>query len=95
MKQVEPKRTAVQDAVLDLRHRLGMTQERFALALHVGLVTVARWERSREPTGISLARLELLAIQFNQQELANIFHAAQLLDAANLMLPECGRQAGA
>jgi transcriptional regulator with XRE-family HTH domain len=95
MKQVEPKRTAVQDAVLDLRHRLGMTQERFALALHVGLVTVARWERSREPTGISLARLELLAIQLNQQELANIFHTAQLLDAANLMIPERGRQAGA
>ena len=95
MKQVEPKRSLIQDAVLALRHRLGMTQERFAIALHVELVTVARWERSRNPTGISLARLELFAIQSQQPDLAEVFHQAQLVDAANLMIPESGRQAGA
>lgn len=95
-KRTEPKRTAIQAAVVALRHRLGMTQERFAIALHVELVTVARWERSRNAAGISLSRLELLAIQHQQHDLAQVFHRAQLIDAANLMLPdEVSKKGGA
>ena len=61
--------------------------------LGVGLVTVARWETSRTPTGTSLARLELLAMQYNRTKFADIFHKAELEAASRLMQP--GEEEGA
>lgn len=83
-----PRKTPIQEAVINLRHALGLTQERFAAALGVGLVTVARWETSRTPAGTSLARLEVLAMHNRRPEFADIFHQAQLKEASRLMQSE-------
>ena len=47
--------------VRELRCRLGMTQERFAAALGVGLGTLRHWERGdRQPRGPALALLNVV-----------------------------------
>jgi DNA-binding transcriptional regulator YiaG len=53
----EKKTTPVYD-VRELRHRLGMTQERLAQYMGVSFATINRWERGRsKPSPLAMQRL--------------------------------------
>ena len=63
-------------ALIELRRRLGETQESLARRLNVSLQTVALWETKRPPQGIVLALLSRLAEQHQHADLAQIFLGA-------------------
>jgi len=67
------ERNDVQQAIVELRRRLGMTQQ--ALAVHLGkaVVTVARWETTRPPKGESLVALIRMAQAAGHDDLAAVF----------------------
>ena len=70
--QSERKLTRAQQAVIDLRKALGVTQQRLATMMGKSLVTVARWESSRPPTGASLYELLLFAERHGQRSVAYV-----------------------
>jgi transcriptional regulator with XRE-family HTH domain len=71
------KRTPIQEAVIEMRKRLELTQQQLSEALGVVLPTVGRWESSRPPSGFSLARLYMYAQRFdNTRDLSEIFWQA-------------------
>ena len=63
-------------ALIELRQRLGETQESLARRLNVSLQTVALWETRRPPQGIVLLRLSSLAEEYQHRDLAQIFEEA-------------------
>lgn len=67
-------RTECQQALVDLRERLGLTQRKLALALDVTVVSVCRWETSRPPSGTVLAKLADFARSSGQVDLAELFN---------------------
>jgi transcriptional regulator with XRE-family HTH domain len=67
------KRTPMQQAVVDLRQRLNLTQRELAAALGVTTVSVCRWETSRSPSGASLVQLAAFARSSGENDLANTF----------------------
>jgi transcriptional regulator with XRE-family HTH domain len=62
--------TPAQQAVIDLRRALNLTQQKLANLMGKSMVTVARWESSRPPTGASLYELLLFAHRHGQEEIA-------------------------
>jgi len=60
-------------AVKKLREALGQTQQQFAQTLNTAITTIARYETGRTPKGQFLSRLEAVATQNNQIELAKVF----------------------
>lgn len=66
-------RPKLSQALIELRLRLGETQESLARRLHVSLQTVALWETKRAPKGIILFRLSKLAEGHQYADLAKIF----------------------
>jgi transcriptional regulator with XRE-family HTH domain len=62
--------TPAQQAVIDLRRALGLSQQKLATLMGKSIVTVARWETSRPPTGASLYELLLFAERRGQREVA-------------------------
>ena len=74
-----PKRKSrpeLSSTLIELRKRLGETQESLARRLNVSLQTVALWETRRPPQGIVLLRLSSLAEEYQHADLAQIFEAA-------------------
>ena len=69
-------RTPVQQAVVDMRHRCGLTQLEFALALDVTPVTTARWETTHPPRGRALDKLAQFAERRGEIVWASIFNGA-------------------
>ena len=69
-------RTAVQQALVDLRRRLGMTQLELAAALDVTPVTVARWETAYPPRENGLSKLAEFADSRGELIYASIFNGA-------------------
>jgi transcriptional regulator with XRE-family HTH domain len=69
-------RPELSSALIELRKRLGETQESLARRLNVSLQTVALWETRRPPQGIVLLRLSSLAEEYQHTDLAQIFEAA-------------------
>jgi transcriptional regulator with XRE-family HTH domain len=69
-------RTAVQNALIDLRRHLGLTQLQLALALGVTPATTARWETTHPPRGRALDRLAQFADQRGAIVWASIFNGA-------------------
>ena len=63
----------VQQALLRLRSRLGLTQQALAVQLGIAITTVARWETSRPPRGAMLLKLAWFSTQKNCKEEAAIF----------------------
>jgi DNA-binding transcriptional regulator YiaG len=50
--------------VRELRHRIGLTQERFAARLGVSFPTINRWENGKaEPSPLALRQIEALALE--------------------------------
>jgi transcriptional regulator with XRE-family HTH domain len=68
-----PADTAVRKAVLDLRHRLGQTQQQFATSLGIAISTAVRYKLTRTPQGKMLAKLARLAIENGFDEEAYLF----------------------
>ena len=55
------KRGKTANLVYDLRHRLGLTQEKLAAKLGVTFPTINRWENSRSnPSPLALKQIEEL-----------------------------------
>ena len=69
--------TEVQEAVIELRRNLNLTQQMLALQMGKAMMTVSRWERFRPPTGRSLEELESFARRVGQIELARVFQGAR------------------
>jgi transcriptional regulator with XRE-family HTH domain len=65
--------TLAQRGVIDLRRALGLSQQKLATLMGKSIVTVARWESSRPPTGVSLYELLLFAERRGQREIARVF----------------------
>jgi transcriptional regulator with XRE-family HTH domain len=69
-----------QQAVVDLRRALNLSQQKLATLMGKSIVTVARWETSRPPTGASLYELLLFAERRGQRDiaraLADVIHEA-------------------
>jgi transcriptional regulator with XRE-family HTH domain len=66
----------VQQALVDLRSRLGITQLELALALGVTPTTTARWETTHPPRGRALLRLAEFADQRGELVWASVFNGA-------------------
>ena len=67
---------AVNEAVRKLRGHFEETQQEFAHRLETAMVTIARWETSRVPSGKALERLHALAQAARLAECAEVFRQA-------------------
>jgi transcriptional regulator with XRE-family HTH domain len=65
----------IQDAVRELRNRLGWTQEDLARNLGLTLRTVVRYENDLPPRGPALGRLYAIASEKGHEDLAKLFDA--------------------
>jgi DNA-binding transcriptional regulator YiaG len=72
---LQPERglTAAQQAVVDLRRVLNLSQQKLATLMGKSIVTVARWETSRPPTGASLYELLMFAHRRDLKDIARVF----------------------
>lgn len=66
-------RNDLQQAIVELRRRLGLTQQDLAVHLGKAVVTIARWETARPPRGESLAALVRMAEAAGHDDLAAAF----------------------
>lgn len=64
------EKTVVQQALLDLRKRLGMTQQDLAFALMRSVITVCRWENTSPPSKNSLLQIAQYAREMRAIEIA-------------------------
>lgn len=71
----DPVLSAENLAIAELRSRLQMTQQDFAVALGMSINTIARFETGREPNSKSLAALSTFARANRQFDLARIFES--------------------
>ena len=73
-------------AVIDLRGKMGITQQTLAVEyMHSAITTVARWESSHPPRGEALIRLAELAKKHRHMEICRIFLAAYLQQVLGCM----------
>lgn len=81
-------------AITKLRKKLGYTQQQFADALRVTVVTVSRYENGREPAAKILQRLVELAKRSQAQHLQELFAAKLQSDVASRVesLPSTGAE---
>jgi transcriptional regulator with XRE-family HTH domain len=71
--EAERQLTPAQQAVIDLRQALNLSQQKLATLMGKSIVSVARWETSRAPTGGSLYELLLFAERRGQRDIARVF----------------------
>ncbi|MBM3744858.1 MAG: hypothetical protein FJW34_03555 [Acidobacteria bacterium] len=74
---------AIRQAVRGLRQALGDTQQSFAQRLGLAISTVVRYELTRAPRGVELARFWQLAVQHKLPEYADSF-ARAMADELNM-----------
>lgn len=67
------RREEHQAALVELRRRLGLTQQQLAVALGKAVVTVARWETRRAPSARELVALGAFCRSAGQHDLADLF----------------------
>jgi DNA-binding transcriptional regulator YiaG len=84
--QTERELTPAQQAVVDLRRALGLSQQKLATLMGKSIVTVARWETKRPPSGTSLYELLVFAERRGQKEIAKAF-ATVIGEAGNPQSP--------
>ncbi len=70
------RRSPLAKALIELRSRLGETQQSMAVRFGVAVQTIARWETTGEPQSIMLWRLWELAREHQYDDLRDIFVAA-------------------
>jgi transcriptional regulator with XRE-family HTH domain len=63
-------------AVRDLRHHFGDTQQQFAQRMGTAVITIARWETKRPPSGESLQKLLLFSDAMGLSCYSDIFRRA-------------------
>lgn len=66
----------INEAVKELRAKLGWSLQKFATAIDVSMTSVVKYEAGRNPTGRVLVNLTRLANENNYRDLAAIFHRA-------------------
>jgi len=60
------------EAIRELRHKLGLSQEGLARKLGVSVLTVRRWEKgSFRPSPLAMARIEKLAQKISSRGIKN------------------------
>ena len=85
--------TPVQEALVEMRARLGMTQPQLAYRLGVNPVTVCRWETVRPPKGIFLYKLADFAREVEDQAVAAVFDKEILYQGRGTWRGTLGRNA--
>jgi DNA-binding transcriptional regulator YiaG len=73
------------EAVRKLRGHFGETQQQFAARVNSAIITVARWETTRPPSGKSLEQLLAIARSEALTECSNLFEQAL---AGNIESPD-------
>lgn len=76
-----PMKHPIQLAIIELRRRLGLTQQQLAVELGKAVVTVARWETSRIPSTEELSALAVFCHRRGLDDLTGRFAAAALESA--------------
>jgi transcriptional regulator with XRE-family HTH domain len=76
-------------AVRELRQHFGETQQQFASRLNSAVITVARWETTRPPSGPALEQLHTAALAANVTRCEQVFKEA--LDGNVELRPEDSR----
>src|SRR5215471_8057275 len=70
------QKSAVAQALIELRHRLGETQQSMAVRLGTTVTSVARWESASKPGGVMLMNFWLLAREQGYKDLTKVLHRA-------------------
>jgi transcriptional regulator with XRE-family HTH domain len=78
-------RSELTEAVRKLRGHFGETQQQFAARMNSAIITVARWETTRPPSGKSLEQLLAIARSEALTECSNLFEQAL---AGNIESPD-------
>jgi transcriptional regulator with XRE-family HTH domain len=73
MRPIDIVRSPAANSVIELRSKLGETQQQFALRLGSSMGSVARYETNRDPTRRVLGRMYLAAIESGQCGLIETF----------------------
>jgi len=64
------------EAVKELRHQLGESQQAFSNRLGLSMAAIVKYEAGRAPTGKALAQLAHVAAEAGRHDLAYLFAAA-------------------
>lgn len=72
------KRSTQSSAVVSLRNALGLTQQDFAYQLGCAVTTVARWETSHPPHGLTAVKLATYASDCGFPEIAKRFLVTEI-----------------
>jgi transcriptional regulator with XRE-family HTH domain len=72
----KPSRSWIQEAIIKMRQTLNYSQMDLAVAMKQSLITIARWETSREPSDEGLWRLSDFASQHSLDEFSYLFRSA-------------------
>ena len=85
------RRTALSKALIELRGRLGVTQQIMATRMGCALQTIARWETTMVPPSAALSLLHGLATEEKHSDLALVF--AKALERAKRAQPVLAQKA--
>ena len=72
-RKTSSRRTPVSRALIELRSRMGETQQSLSALLGVSLQSIARWETSAPPVNMALANLHRMATEAGHHDLAKVF----------------------
>ena len=70
------QKSAVAQALIELRHRLGETQQSMAVRLGTTVTSVASWESASKPGGVMLMNFWLLAREQGYKDLTKVLQRA-------------------
>lgn len=72
-RKTSSRRTPVSRALIELRSRMGETQQSLSALLGCSLQSVARWETTAPPVNMALANLHRMAAGAGHHDLAKVF----------------------
>lgn len=72
-RKISSRRGPISKALIELRRRLGETQQTMSDRLGVSLQSIARWETVDQPVNIMLATLHQIATESGHTDLAKTF----------------------
>ena len=82
------QRTPIQEAVIKLREAAGgISQQELSNRMRKAVVTIARWETSKPPSGAALMELQKVSLDHGQYDLAFIFKKALAEEMGTIGIP--------